>query len=210
MSIEIITIEVCGRMISDFPEMPLEFALDMARQCWDNSRHAILCYDRILQLGGNIGQFPIDTQLWTVSFNLSLELRLAVHQQIGEWLGVDGAVSGIAALRDAGDLVTARALEYVLVDEIAHVGYGNKWVHYIAGTDEATNQVYARALAQRASFGQTVNGGPDLPFNRRACERSGFTPAEIEELERTRAARPVQVSESALDSSAGGDARFAR
>ncbi len=189
MSIEIPTIEVCGRMIAEFPEMPWDFVLDMSRQSWDESRHAVLCYERILQLGGHIGQFPIDTQMWQLSHGLPLPLRLAVHQRLGEWLGVDGTMSGMLQLRHVGDLVTARSLEYVIVDEIAHVAYGNKWIHHLVHGDEAVRDLHMQAVAQRASFGLTVNGAPDLPINVHMCELSGFTPDEIRWLQETRLAR---------------------
>ena len=189
-SIEITTIEVCGALIADSSELPWEFVLDMARQCWDESRHAILCYDRIIQLGGRIGQFAINTDLWEVSYDLPIALRLAAHQRIGEWLGVDGAIAGIASLRIAGDEITARSLEYVVADEIAHVSYGNKWLRYLTGgDDEKVLQFHFLAMQKRERFGGSINGSPDLPLNREACLRSGFTLAEVDVLAKIRTER---------------------
>jgi uncharacterized ferritin-like protein (DUF455 family) len=189
MSVEIPSIEVCGRMIADFPEMPWEFVLDMSRQCWDEARHARLCYDRLRQLGGSIGQLAVDTQLWDLSADQPLDIQLAVQQRLGEWLGVDGAVQAVDALRQHGDLVTAQMFEYVAADEIGHVGYGNKWIRYLAGNDDQRVwEIHARAVERRASFGKAVNGPVLLPLNRRACERAGFT---VEEIQRLRQSRPV-------------------
>ena len=186
MSIEIPTIEVCGRMIAEFPDMPWDFVLDMSRQSWDESRHAVLCYERILQLGGQIGQFPIDLQMWQLSYGLSLPLRLGVHQRLGEWLGVDGAVAGMAQLNKAGDHITAQSIEYVIADEVAHVSYGNRWIRHLVKDEEGVRLIHERAVAQRESFGQTVNGAPALPLNVRMCELAGFTPDEIRRLQETR------------------------
>lgn len=182
MSIEIPTIEHCGRLVADFPELPWEFVEDMGRQAWDESRHARMCLERMRQLGVKPGQVPIDRQLWDVTSGLPAVLRLAVHQRTGEWLGVDGAVLNAARVDEAGDDVTARMFDYLMRDEITHVAFGNKWIRHLAGSAEQVREVQQAALAHRAQFGETVNGGPGLPVNRWACERAGFSEPEIEDL----------------------------
>jgi uncharacterized ferritin-like protein (DUF455 family) len=189
MSIEIISIEVCGRMIADFPDMPYEFVLDMARQCWDESRHSLLFYNRLQQLGGKIGQYPIDTLLWNAASGLPLETRLAIQQRIGEWLGSDGAVLNMEDARKAGDEITAQMFEFIGADEINHVSYGNKWLRFLVPDKEKLKKVVDQALQRRLSFGKTIAGPPDLPLNRRSCERAGFLSEEIDELENIRLSR---------------------
>ncbi len=189
MSIEIPTIEVCGRNIADFPAMPWEFVVDMARQSWDESRHALLCYERITQLGCRIGQFPINAHLWKLSHGLPLEMRLAVHQRLGEWVGVDGATDGSAQLCAMGDIVSARAMAYVAVDEVSHVRGGNKWIRRIVG-DAGVARVHDAAVRWRDDAGQTVRGFSKLSFNRELCSQCGFTQSEIDALALLRSSPP--------------------
>jgi uncharacterized ferritin-like protein (DUF455 family) len=82
--------------------------------------------------------------------------------------------------------VTAQSMEYVIVDEVAHVSYGNKWIRHLVTEEAAVRQIHEQAVARRDSFGQTVNGAPELPLNVRMCELAGFTPAEIRLLQQTR------------------------
>jgi uncharacterized ferritin-like protein (DUF455 family) len=190
MATEIPTIEACGRAIADFPRMPWEFVVDMGRQAWDESRHARMLYERMIQLGGRPGMNSIDLQVWEMTDGLPLDLRLAVHQRTGEWLGVDGAIANAGRLREYGDLVTAQLYDYITADEITHVAIGNKWVHRLAGSDARVLEIQEEALAHRSMFGETVNGTPRLPFNREVCERAGFTDREIADLEARRTGSP--------------------
>jgi uncharacterized ferritin-like protein (DUF455 family) len=190
MSIEIVTLEVCTRMIAEFhQQMPWEFVLDMARQASDEAYHAMLCCDRIQQLGFAVGQFPIDLQLWKVTQGLPLGERLGAHQRLGEWLGTDGAFLNASRAYAANDDVTGRIWEYIAVDEVAHVGYGNKWVRYIGRDAPGVQAIVERAISARRTMGKTVFGPPSLPFHREACRRSGFDEHEIDELERSRGGR---------------------
>lgn len=67
INLEIPAIEVCGRMIAEYPEMPWAMKLDLAYQIWDEARHAVLCADRLVELGGQIGQLPYHHKVWVHS-----------------------------------------------------------------------------------------------------------------------------------------------
>ena len=57
--------EAAGRTIYDFPDAPWEFVLDMARQVWDESRHAEI-YMKLLEYAGSFyGEFPEGEVLWS-------------------------------------------------------------------------------------------------------------------------------------------------
>jgi uncharacterized ferritin-like protein (DUF455 family) len=190
VAVEVGTIEVCGRMITDFPEMPNEFVLDMGRQCWDESRHAYLLYDRIKQLGARIGEFPVAHEAWDLTVGLPLEQRLAVHQMTGEWLGVDLAISAAAKLATTGDEITARMFDYITIDEIAHTSFGRKWIRYLLGDSQKEAELHEWAIGYRNEH-RKRSAPVSLPVNRWACERAGFTAEEIDRLEKTRANPPL-------------------
>ena len=56
--------EGAGRTVCDFPDAPWEFAMDMARQVWDESRHVETYLGLLEHLGGRLGEFPETTILW--------------------------------------------------------------------------------------------------------------------------------------------------
>src|SRR5262245_19925208 len=79
---EIQTIEVAALCLTDFPEAPWELRLELARQCWDESRHVRLLYRRLRELGGTKGEFPVSNFEWRVNGMLdSLPARLAVQNR---------------------------------------------------------------------------------------------------------------------------------
>ncbi|MGB8684329.1 MAG: DUF455 family protein, partial [Candidatus Binatus sp.] len=56
--------EAAGRTLYDFPDAPWEFQLDMARQVWDESRHAEI-FERLLNyMGGKMGDYVETEILW--------------------------------------------------------------------------------------------------------------------------------------------------
>jgi uncharacterized ferritin-like protein (DUF455 family) len=190
MCIEIVTLEVCTRMMVEFnASMPWEFLLDMSRQAWDESFHAMLCSDRIQQLGYELGAFPIDMQMWNVTMGLPLGDRLGAHQRLGEWLGTDGAMLNASHAYAANDETTGRIWEFISVDEVRHVSYGNKWIRYLGRDPAGIAEIQRRGAAARARSGKSVSGPPSLPFHRDLCLRSGFLEHEVDELMRGRGAR---------------------
>src|SRR5438046_2302390 len=125
---EMQAMEGAGRTVCDFPDVPWEFTMDMARQVWDESRHVEI-YLRLLEhLGGYPGEFPETTILWRCACAEDPAARVA---------GVNRALAGRAShvfnqlvhiARRIGDPILERAVEFVLADEITHVRMGSKWL----------------------------------------------------------------------------------
>src|SRR5258708_13711909 len=55
---ELQAMEAAGRTLFDFPDAPWEFQLDMARQGWDESRHAEIYMKLLEYVGSYLGEFP--------------------------------------------------------------------------------------------------------------------------------------------------------
>ena len=61
---ELQALEGAGRTLWDFPDAPWEFKMNMARQCWDESRH-VQIFEKLLEhAGGYVGMFPENTFLF--------------------------------------------------------------------------------------------------------------------------------------------------
>jgi uncharacterized ferritin-like protein (DUF455 family) len=184
MALEIPSIEHCARLILEGGDMPWEFVLDMARQSWDEARHARACYDRLLELGGHVGQYPADTCLWNLSTHQPLANRLAIHQRVGEQLGVDGAIWAAEYYAAARDTTSAALLAFISRDEICHVRFGNKWIRWLLRDEQAVANLDLEARAARQAYTRSEREHGIFPFQRWAHERAGFTATEVDDLER--------------------------
>lgn len=119
INLKIPAMEVCGRMIAEFPGAPWALKLDLAAQIWDEARHAQMCADRLVELGGSIGQFPYHHKVWA---------RAMAGATLAERLVSTQTPLDRDALAQAGDLQTSQIMDYMLADEAIHVRTGHKWV----------------------------------------------------------------------------------
>ena len=122
MSNEITSLDIAAQCIAEFPDAPWGLRVQLARQCWDETRHVQALHRRLTEMGGWKGEFPISTFEWNITCAL-------------DSLAMDVVGGLIRGLRDAGDDQTADVLEGILVDEIQHVRFGNRWIKTMAESD---------------------------------------------------------------------------
>jgi len=175
---EIPTIETCAALIYDFPEMPSAFFLDIASQISDECRHAEFCCLRIRDLGGKIGEYPCDHRLWNMQKGHPIEVRLAIHQRIGESIGIDAAIANMREYFSWGDVESAKVMSWIALDEINHVAIGNKWINFLVG-EERIGEIHRTAESIRASSGGNVNMLA-YEVTEWAYLRAGYTMREID------------------------------
>jgi len=168
--IEIPAAQVCCRNIVEFGHaMPLAFTLDMARQVFDEGRHAAMAQAMLQRRGGRLGDFPFQNLVWNAyAKGDGLAEKLAIEQLIGEGNGLDMS-------EHCMDLFRARGLDdllayyrYLQVDEVNHCIYGNRWIRYLAGGDEAEVERVVRS-ALRKTGGRLPGPAPVRPAVRRAA-----------------------------------------
>jgi uncharacterized ferritin-like protein (DUF455 family) len=136
---EMQTLEIVAQSLADFPEAPWELRLQLARQCWDESRHSALLYRRLRELGGRKGDFPVMNYEWGVTQLLdSLPARLAVQNRTFEGGEMDLLRQQQAMWAEAGDPETAALMDVLMSDEVQHVRYANRWLKQVAKEDPRT------------------------------------------------------------------------
>ena len=184
---EVQTLEIAALCLADFPEAPWELRMELARQCWDEARHAILYFRRLQELGGRKGEYAIANLDWSVVGMLdSLAARLAVQHRTFEAGSLDLEDQGIPMFREAGDDMTADLMDAVIADEIHHVRFANMWLKRLADADPRVVLEVAAAITWLR--GVVVATGGD-PLKRVATsvgsrELAGFSPADIAEVTR--------------------------
>jgi uncharacterized ferritin-like protein (DUF455 family) len=185
INLEIPAIEVCGRMIAEFPDAPWELKLDLAAQIWDEARHAEMCADRLQELGGSIGQFPYHHRVWEHSMaGASLAERFITTQRIHEGNGIDQTLLARDATAAVGDMATSQIMDYILADEVIHVRNGNKWMERLV-PDEGARKALLHKVEER--LGVAALAGP--PVNREGRLKAGFADIELDWLTEARQRR---------------------
>jgi len=140
--------EIAARCLLDFPDAPWDLRMSLARQVADESRHAQLLYDRLRQLDGFKGEFPIANFEWGVTLMLdNMPGRLAVQNRTFEAGLIDVLGTLRNRWREAGDDVTADLLEGILADEITHVRFANRWIKRT--TEQSPRTLLQVAMAVR-------------------------------------------------------------
>jgi uncharacterized ferritin-like protein (DUF455 family) len=214
MSNEITSLDIAAECLAEFPDAPWELRLELARQCWDESRHVAALERRLRELGGRRGEFPISTFEWSVTCALdTLAARLAAQNRTFEAGAID-VVGGLApALREVGDAETAALLEAILADEIHHVRFANHWIKTLVTQDRrvllqvaSAVRFLARANAVLQSEpGETNAAGRAMAdpsqrvpaVNVEDRRLAGFTDEEIEEILRQAGFRSLLTDRTA-------------
>jgi Protein of unknown function (DUF455) len=132
---ELQAMEAAGRTLFDFPDAPWEFQLDMARQVWDESRHAEIFAKLLEYVGSYIGEFPESEILWSCTQVDDPACRVAGINRGLEGLACDVFEQIIRMGQKMGDPIIERAVDYVLADEITHVRMGSKWMRKLTEGD---------------------------------------------------------------------------
>ncbi len=136
MTNEITSLDIAASCLAEFPDAPWELRLELARQCWDESRHVQALHRRLLEMGGRKGEFPITTFEWNITCAIdNLPGRLAAQNRTLEAGAMDVVGGLVRDVRQAGDEGTAAALEAILADEIQHVRFANRWIKALAEKD---------------------------------------------------------------------------
>jgi uncharacterized ferritin-like protein (DUF455 family) len=190
---EIQALEGAGRTVWDFEvgknkdEVPFELKLDMARQCWDESRHCEISVKLGDWMGTEIGEFAESTFLYEAACNPDPVLRLT---------GVNRALEGLAidvfnTMKDfgagSGDPVLEFCEDWMLADEVTHVKMGSDWLRRITEKDpeRRSKALEFQRVVDKLFSGAGFRGeGDDSPIKlaRRFRELAGFTAEEVDDI----------------------------
>jgi len=198
---EVQTVEIAALCLADYPQAPWELRLELARQCWDEARHARLIFERLKAYGGWKGQYPIANLDWSVVAMIdSLAGRLAVQHRTFEAGSLDIERQAIPMFRDVGDHETADAMEAIEADEIQHVRFANDWLNLITRAEPRTVMQVASAMTWlRKVVGATGGESPhEIRTDAESRRLAGFSAAEIDEVQRQERADAERIRSSGV------------
>lgn|GEM_PF-3118423 len=170
VDVEIPATEVCARAIVEFRDMPLDFKIDMARQAWDEGRHAVLTIDALHWAGGKEGDHTFHAQVWRRYLQgEGLAEKLAIQQLLQEGNSCDKAVTVARTLRLVGHAGIADMLDQLIADEVIHVQFGNRWVMHLCEQSRERYEAVMAAAHEKVKF-------PMGPVNDVVRSMGGFPP----------------------------------
>jgi len=189
---EMQAMEAAGRTLFDFPDAPWEFQLDMARQVWDESRHAEIFSKLLEYVGSYLGEFPESEILWSCTQVDDPACRVAGINRGLEGLACDVFEQIIRMGRKMGDPIIERAVDYVLADEITHVRMGSKWLTKLTEGDPERRRravEFQESIDERFNLGGVRREGDhdvvSISIATDVRRMAGFTDEEIERLIKT-------------------------
>jgi hypothetical protein len=154
MDAELCAAELMARNSHEHPEMPWDFHLDMARQTWDEMRHARL-HSLLMpkELDCRWGDYPVGFSYFRSVYAHDLLGRLALFNSTSEQKAMWRHSHRRKVLVDRGQLQVAQVFDYLLADEVPHVHNGSRWGAYLCDGDEAAYKAKIREL--RADLDET-------------------------------------------------------
>lgn len=184
---EVQTLEVAALCLVDFPDAPWELRMELARQCWDEARHAELAYRHLKGLGGWKGMYPIANLDWAVVGMIdSLPARLAVQHRTFEAGSLDIEVAAVPMLQDMGHHEQAEMVDGIEADEIQHVRFANEWLKRLTDANPRAVLQVAAAMAWLKKVVQATGGDPlkDISTSDQTRQLAGFSHAEVTQVTR--------------------------
>ena len=151
---ELCAAELMARNSHEHPEMPWDFHVDMARQVWDEARHAKV-HELLMveELGCRWGDYPVGFSYFRSIYAYDLLGRLALFNGTSEQKAMWRHSHRRKVLLELGELRIARVFDYLLADEVPHVHNGVRWGSYLLGGDE---RAYRRKVEElRAGLDET-------------------------------------------------------
>jgi hypothetical protein len=147
MDAELSAAELMARNSHEHPGMPLDFHVDMARQVWDEVRHARV-HDLLMreELGCRWGDYPVGFSYFRSIYAYDLLGRLALFNGTSEQRAMWRHSHRRKVLMERGQVRVARIFDYLLADEVPHVHNGVRWGAYLLGGDERAYRRKVREL----------------------------------------------------------------
>jgi uncharacterized ferritin-like protein (DUF455 family) len=167
-----------------FDGMPDAFHRDWVRVAAEEAYHFTLLAGQLHDLGYAYGDFDAHDGLWAMCEKTAADVvaRMALVPRTLEARGLDATPQIQGKLRQVGTpqaLRSVEILDIILRDEVGHVAVGNHWYRWLCEREGLEPVAHYAVLAHR-------HAAPRLhpPFNEDARQRAGFTPIEMDALNR--------------------------
>lgn len=180
VDVEIAAMEVCAKNLVAYRSMPLDFKLDMARQIWDEARHAIIMRRLLESIGGNEGDYTYSAKVWKkCEKGSNLAERLAIQQVFQEGNALESNFLLTEAFSTSSHNEMTYYMDCINADEAVHVRIGNVWMQYLL----EGNYDHYRATMEKAVSQINATLSSNVVLNHTARNISAFPSDFVNTLE---------------------------
>jgi hypothetical protein len=147
MDAELSAAELMARNSHEYPDMPWDFHVDMARQTWDEVRHAKV-HDLLMkeELDCAWGDYSVGFSYFKSIYAYDLLGRLCLFNGTSEQRAMWRHSHRRKTLMELGQQRVALVFDYLLADEVPHVHNGVRWGSHLLGGSEKAYRDKVREL----------------------------------------------------------------
>lgn len=126
---------ICGQWMAD--ESDITAKMKLARQTWDEGRHAMAFYKRARELGADVSLEPPTSAVLAPLGPMLVLARDTVERTTVLNRCIEAlAIEGFSHTKPLADPESAEMLDFVIADEVSHVQLGQWAVQHFCKTDE--------------------------------------------------------------------------
>ncbi|MBM3837882.1 MAG: ferritin-like domain-containing protein [Verrucomicrobia bacterium] len=160
---ELLATELMALVLLRFPDAPAAFRRGVLQTLKDEQQHTQWYIDRMRACGVQFGDLPVSGYFWRAISRMENPMDYVAGLSLTfEQANLDFTRQFAAGFKQVGDDESARLLDRVYHDEVAHVAYGLKWFRKWKNPHESDWEAFCRQLRfplspQRAKGGSHLN-----------------------------------------------------
>lgn len=172
--IELQAAELCAWAATSFQGLPRELTYQLARQCWDEARHARMLLNEYNRFGEPITKYDIDFRIWSYGVKAeTISEYLMIENIIGEGFGLGNDLILSDYYREISEDSLSRIHMSIHYDEVAHTKIGTSWVKEMRELFGGRTLEEMEKLIPRPTY-------KEPHFYREIKEFAGFTSADLQ------------------------------
>jgi uncharacterized ferritin-like protein (DUF455 family) len=177
---ELLAVEIMAYTLLAFPDAPASFRKGLAYTLKEEQEHVRLYCKRLNELGVSFGSMPIYKHFWSHTPAIKSPLHYVSTMSLTlEMANLDFAPIYGKAFLKGGDEKSADLMARILNDEIAHVGFGLKWLRNMKPSDLSEWDVWTDTLRTTLLTPRRAKGPS---FHSEPREKAGVSKEWIQQL----------------------------
>ena len=169
---ELLAVELMALALLKFPEAPRSFRQGVLRTLQEEQDHTQWYRQRMAECGLTFGDLSVSRMIWDHIAPMESPLDYVSRLSLTfEQSNLDYAKHYAGVLGQVGDAASAKILERIYRDEIAHVGYGLKWLRRWKEESESDWEAFRRSLRFPLS---PIRAKGLVPFNEEGRRLAGL------------------------------------
>lgn len=181
---ELIAVELMALALLKFPDAPDAFRRGLLHTLQEEQEHTRLYMRRMASTGTTFGEHSLSRMIWDHISSMTSPIEYVSRLSLTfEQSNLDFAKHYSAAFGRAGDEESSALLARIYKDEIAHVGYGLKWLRRFKDQKESDWDAWHNSLARPLTPIRAKAPEGSIPFNQEGRRRAGLDDDFIRNLE---------------------------